>query len=333
MASNRQFRLAARPTGLPTESDFTLTETSVPAPAPGQVLVRSRYLSVDPYMRGRMSEAKSYAAPMQVGDVVMGAGVGEVVQSQHPGFAAGDFVYGSLGWQEYALAPGESLRKVDPGAAPLSAYLSVLGSTGLTAYFGLLDLTSPQPGETVVVSGAAGAVGMIVGQIAKLKGCRAIGIAGTDAKVEYLVQELGFDGAFNYKTEHDYVAKLEELCPNGADVYFDNVGGAIADAVMAVLNKGARVSVCGQISQYNNTAPEMGPRLLPVILTKQIRVQGFMIGGYASRFEEGRRELAAWVREGKLKYRDDVVEGFEHLPRTFIGMLQGANTGKALVKV
>lgn len=330
---NRQFLLAARPVGMPKESDFNLVESTVPEPAANQFLVRAHYLSVDPYMRGRMNDVKSYAKPVQIGEVMTGGVVGEVVASNHPDYKAGDFAVGQFGWQEYAVTDGAGVRKVDPSLAPISTSLGVLGMPGLTAYFGLLDICDPKPGETVLVSGAAGAVGTLVGQIAKIKGCHTVGIAGTDDKIKYLTDELGFDAAFNYKTVSDYFSKLRELCPNGIDCYFDNVGGTITDAAIRLLNVHARVSVCGQISQYNLEKPEMGPRLMGLLIVTRSKIQGFLVSDYWSRFDEGLREMAGWISEGRLKYQENIVEGFENMPRAFIGMLQGENTGKQLVRV
>lgn len=330
---NRQFVLAARPVGMPKDSDFNLVETPAPTPAANQFLVRAHYLSVDPYMRGRMNDVKSYAKPVQIGEVMTGGVVGEVVASNHADYNVGDFATGQFGWQEYAVSDGAGVRKVDPSLAPISTSLGVLGMPGLTAYFGLLDICDPKPGETVLVSGAAGAVGTLVGQIAKIKGCHTVGIAGTDDKVGYLTDELGFDAAFNYKTVTDYFGKLRQLCPNGIDSYFDNVGGTISDAAIRLLNVHARVSVCGQISQYNLEKPEMGPRLIGLLIVTRSKIQGFLVSDYWSRFGEGLQEMAGWLREGKLKYQENVVEGFENMPRAFIGMLQGENTGKQLVRV
>src|SRR5215207_1537346 len=324
---NRQVTLAARPKGFPTEADFSLVETPTPVPREGELLVRILVLSVDPYMRGRMGDAKSYAPPVRLGEVMVGGTVGEVIESHHPDFEAGDVVEGRLGWQEYVVSDGTGLRKIDPSLAPISTALGVLGMPGLTAYFGLLDICRPRPGETVVVSGAAGAVGSLVGQIAKIKGCRAVGIAGSDRKVEWLVNELGFDAAFNYKAAGSYADQLQKLCPSGVDVYFDNVGGAITDAVFRLINTGARISICGQISQYNLEEPETGPRLLGVLLTKQARAEGFLVFQFAERYQEGLRQMAEWLREGKIKYREEFVEGLENAPRAFIGMLRGENTG------
>jgi NADPH-dependent curcumin reductase CurA len=330
---NRQIALAARPTGLPSESDFRLVEAPVPTPGPGQFLVRIIYLSVDPYMRGRMSDRPSYAPPVQLGEVMVGGAVGRVVASQHPGFPEGGFVEGPFGWQEYALSDGKGARFVDSALAPLSTALGVLGMPGRTAYFGLLDVCNPQPGETVLVSGAAGAVGSVVGQIARLKGCRAVGVAGSDEKVNYLTGELGLDAAFNYKTAGDYVRKLKEVCPGGIDVYFDNVGGALTDAVFRTMDVHARIAVCGQISQYNLEKPETGPRLLWLLIVKRAKVQGFLVSDYAARYGEADRQLAEWVRAGQLKYRETVAHGIATAPRAFIDMLQGKNIGKQLVQV
>jgi leukotriene B4 12-hydroxydehydrogenase/15-oxo-prostaglandin 13-reductase len=330
---NRAFVLASRPVGLPKESDFKIAEKPIPELQDGEVLVRALYLSVDPYMRGRISGMKSYAAPVEIGGTIVGGGVAEVVESKNPDYAAGDIVDIYMGWQEYAISNGRGLRKLDPSIAPVSTALGVLGMTGLTAYFGLLDVCDPKPGQTVVVSGAAGAVGSVVGQIAKLKGCHTVGIAGGDDKVEYILSECGFDAAFNYKTTANYAAKLKELCPKGIDVYFDNVGGPLTDAVFTMLNVGARISICGQISQYNNTQVEMGPRLLGALIVARAKVQGFLVSDYAARFGPGLAEMGKWVHEGKIKYREDIVEGFENLPRAFIGLLQGENIGKRLVKV
>jgi NADPH-dependent curcumin reductase CurA len=330
---NRQFVLASRPTGLPEESNFKLVETPIPELKDGEFLARSMYLSVDPYMRGRISQAKSYAAGVEIGGVMVAGGVARVVESKNPNFTAGDIVDVYMGWQEYVVSNGKGIRKLDPLLAPVSTALSVLGMTGLTAYFGLLDVCNPKPGETVVVSGAAGAVGSIVGQIAKIKGCRTVGIAGGDDKVEWILRDCGYDAAFNYKTTSDYGAKLRELCPKGIDVYFDNVGGAITDAVFMQINTFARMSICGQISQYNNAKPEMGPRLLGMLIVARAKAQGFLITDYMPRFGEGLAEMSGWLREGKIKYREDIVEGFENLPKAFIGLFHGENIGKRMVKI
>ena len=332
-AVNRQITLASRPVGFPKVSDFHLVYSPLPSPAAGEVLVRSVYLSLDPYMRGRMNDAESYARAVAIGEVMPGGVVAFVLESAHPEFRSGDAVEGMLGWQEYAVAQGRELRKIDPSSAPISTALGVLGMPGLTAFFGLLDICDPQTGETVVVSGAAGAVGTLVGQIAKTKGCRVVGVAGSDAKISWLLDELGFDAALNYKTAEDFDGNLEKLCPAGIDVYFDNVGGAITDAVVRLLNARARISVCGQISQYNLEKPEVGPRWLGQLIVKQAKVQGFLVSGYAERFPDGLEQLATWLKQGKLKYREDVAQGIEAAPQAFIGMLQGKNQGKQLVQL
>ncbi|MBI3992910.1 MAG: NADP-dependent oxidoreductase [Candidatus Lambdaproteobacteria bacterium] len=330
---NRRITLAARPLGMPKESDFKLVETPVADPGDGELLVEVHYLSVDPYMRRRMMDVPSYAPPVGLGEVMVGGAVGRVVASRHPRFQEGDFVESmNFGWQEYALSNGRGVRTVDPKLAPISTALYVLGMPGMTAYFGLLDICAPQAGETVLVSGAAGAVGLLVGQIAKIRGCRAVGIAGGDDKIAYMVQEAGFDAGYNYKTVTDHAAKLRALCPQGIDVYFDNVGGVITDAVIPQLNPLARVSLCGQISSYNATTPELGPRFLTHLVIKQIKMQGFLVFQFQQRMQEGMQQMAQWLREGKLVYRESVVRGVENAPRAFIGMLRGENIGKQLVK-
>ena len=332
--SNRQITLAARPVGFPKDSDFKLVESPISTPNEGEFVVRVIYVSVDPYMRGRMNDAASYAAPVQLGSVMGGGAVGKVISSNNPGFGEGDIVEGPFGWQEYAVSNGQGVRKIDPSLAPISTALGILGMPGLTAYFGLLDICNPQADETVVVSGAAGAVGSLVGQIAKIKGCRAVGIAGADDKIAYLTSELGFDAAFNYKTETNYVQRLKELCPKGIDVYFDNVGGTITDAVFRLINTKARISVCGQISQYNLEEPETGPRIvLGSLLVKQAKAEGFLVFQFAARYAEGLKQMAEWIKQGKLKYREDIEAGIENAPRAFMAMLKGRNTGKQLVKV
>lgn len=330
--TNRQITLAARPVGLPKESDFKLVETPIPEPGDGELLVRTTFLSVDPYMRGRMNDRKSYATPVQLGEVMTGGTTGRVIASKNDRFQAGDDVVGQWGWQEYGISDGRGLRKAIPGA-PVSAHLGLLGMPGLTGYFGFLDLCQPQAGETVVVSAAAGAVGSLVGQIAKIKGCRVVGIAGSDEKVRWITEELGFDAGFNYKTADNLVQKLGELCPDGIDCYFDNVGGPITDAVFSNLHTGARISVCGQISQYNATKTPMGPRLFFRLIEKQARVEGFLVFQFADRYEEGLSQLAEWLKSGQIKYRENVIDGIENAPSAFLGLLQGENIGKQVVKI
>ena len=330
---NRQILLAERPVGFPKETDFRLVETQIPTLAAGQFLVRSVFLSVDPYMRGRMNDRKSYAEPVGIDDVMVGGVVGEVVESQHEKFGVGDVVVGMFGWQEYAVSDGTEVRRVVTGSAPISTALGILGMVGLTAYCGFLEICQPQAGETVVVSGAAGAVGSIVGQIARIKGCRVVGIAGSDAKVAHLIDDLGFDAAFNYKTTDDYYGKLKKLCPGGVDAYFDNVGGPITDAVFAHLNKNARVAICGQISQYNAQKLEQGPRLLWKLIEKQVKVEGFLVFQYVAQYREAMQQLSQWVESGELKYRERIVGGLGNAPRAFFEMMQGENIGKQLVKI
>ncbi len=330
---NRRITLAARPVGLPRVSDFHLGYSALPSPAAGEVLARSVYLSLDPSTRERMSDGHSNGRATAIGDIMPGRAVALVVESSDPRFRVGDAVEGSLGWQEYAVAQGRELRKINPGLAPISTALGVLGRPGLKAYFGLIDICDPQPGETVVVSGAAGSVGMLVGQLAKIKGCRAVGVAGPDVKISWLLDELGFDAAFGCTTSAECNEKLEGFCPDGVDVYFDNVGGTITDMVMRLINVKGRVSVCGEISQCNLEKPELGPRWLGQLIAKQAKAQGFLVSAFAERFPEALEQLAAWLKEGKLKYREDIAQGIEAAPQAFIGMLQGKNQGKQLVQL
>jgi NADPH-dependent curcumin reductase CurA len=330
---NRQIVLVDRPVGIPKPSDFQLRENPLPRAGAGEALVRTLYLSLDPYMRNRASGLASYARNLQVGEVMVGNIVGEVWESNDPRLARGDIVCGPLGWQDFATAPAKSLRKIDPKLAPITTSLYVLGMPGLTAYFGLLDICRPQPGETVVVSGAAGAVGSVAGQIAKIKRCRAIGLTSTGEKVRFVTRELGFDGALNSRDATDLHARLKELCPNGVDIYFDSVGGAVSDAVMRLINTRARVSLCGQISQSNPDEPDAGPRWFGQLILRQAKVEGFLVHQFADRYEEGYRQLANWLREKRIRYREDVVEGLQNAPQAFISMLEGRHVGKPLVKV
>ncbi len=331
MTQNKKFVLASRPSGTPTPENFELKTEELGTPQDGEIAVETLYLSVDPYMRGRMKDAKSYSKPFEVGGVITGGSVGRVIESRHDRYKEGDIVLGGWGWQTHAIVKGEEASPVDPNLAPIQTALGVLGMTGLTAYFGLLDIGQPKPGETVVVSGAGGAVGMIVGQIAKIKGARAVGISGSEEKNRYLLEELGFDAVINYKTENVKEA-LEKACPDGVDVYFDNVGGTISDAVLEQLNPNARIPLCGQISLYNEENLEPGPRFLPLLLTCTALVKGFLVGQYAERYGEAIPEMAKWLQEGKLKYRENIVEGFERTPEAFIGLFSGENLGKQLVK-
>jgi len=323
--------LKRRPQGEPKQEDFELVENELSEPGPGEVLVRSLLLSVDPYQRGRMSEARSYAKALELGETIISQTVGEVLESNHPRFTPGDVVVGQLGWTEYAVVPAHQLRRVPDGVPPAAA-LHVLGTTGLTAYFGLLDVGRPKPGDTVVVSGAAGAVGQLVGQIAKLMSCRTVGIAGGPEKAKDLADLYRYDVGIDYKGQ-DVDAALKEACPDGVDVYFDNVGGQITDLVLLRLALHARVVICGQISQYNNQQPELGPRNLGLLIVYRARMEGFLIPDYAHRFEEALTRLGRWLAEGKLTHREHVTEGIENAPRAFIGMLRGENRGKTLVRV
>jgi NADPH-dependent curcumin reductase CurA len=330
--TNHQFRLAARPVGLPKRSDFNYTEESVQDLGPGQLLVKVLYVSLDPAMRGWMNEGKSYVPPVGIGEVMRAGAVGRVIASQNPGFAVGDHVVGMFGTQEYALSDGKGITKVDPKLAPLPVYLGTLGMPGLTAYFGLLEVGALKAGDTVVVSGAAGAVGMPVGQIAKIKGARVVGLAGSPEKCQYVVKELGFDACIDYKKE-DVKAALRQHCPNGINVYFDNVGGEILDAALAQLARGARVVICGAISQYNSTTGFKGPSNYMSLLVNSARMEGFVVFNYAARYAEALREMAGWRAAGKLKSREDVVAGLETFPDTLLKLFSGENFGKLVIKV
>ena len=328
---NRQILLKSRPVGEPKESDFALVETPIPEPEEGEVLNRTIYLSLDPYMRGRMSDRASYAAPVELGSVMVGGGVSQVMQSNHPQFSAGDFVLSYDGWQVYGVSKGETLRKLDPKQAPISYALGITGMPGMTAYFALLDVGQPQSGETVVISAASGAVGSVAGQIAKIKGCRVVGVAGSDAKCDYVVKELGFDECINRNTQ-DLSSALKAACPDGIDVYFDNTAGAILEAVLQQINLGARIPLVGLISQYNAENPPPGPNLMP-LLVKRALIKGFLVSDYQQRQAEFLNDVVQWLQAGKLKYKEDVVEDLENAPRAFIGLLQGKNFGKLIVKV
>jgi NADPH-dependent curcumin reductase CurA len=331
MATNRQILLKSRPAALPSPANFELAERPVPQPGDGEVLVRTLFLSLDPYMRGRMSDARSYATPVAIGGVMTGQTVSRVVTSRDPRFTEGDIVLGYAGWQDYAVLPGKTLRRIDPAIAPVSTSLGVLGMPGRTAYIGLLDIGQPKLGETVVVAAASGAVGSVVGQIAKLKGCRAVGIAGGPDKCRYVVDELGFDACVDHRAPN-LRDELARACPKGIDVYFENVGGAVQQAVWPLLNDFARVPVCGLISQSSATEPAPMPEMRS-ILTKRLLVKGFIVSDHPERMDDFLRDASAWVRDGKLKYREDIVDGLERAPEAFIGLLQGKNFGKLVVRV
>jgi NADPH-dependent curcumin reductase CurA len=331
--TNRKILLASRPKGMPDESNFSMTQDRMPNIKDGEVLIKTLYLSVDPYMRGRMSDAKSYAQPYKVGEPFVGGIVGKVVESNNEKYEVGGYIEGRLDWAEYNVSDGSNIRRLNRDQAPVSTSLHVLGMPGLTAYFGLLHIGQPTEGETVVVSGASGAVGTIVGQIAKLNGCRVVGIAGGEDKCAFLTNELGFDAAINYKTTPSLREALKEACPNGVDVYFDNVGGEVSDAVLTLINFQARIVICGQISQYNLEKPEMGPRVAGQLLTKSALMKGFIVSDYAQHNKEGLTQLTQWMQEGKLQYRENIVEGFENAVDAFLGLFRGDNIGKQLVKV
>jgi len=329
---NKEIRLASRPAGVPTLETFQFADTEVPKPQGNEVLVRMLYISVDPYLRGRMRDRKSYIAPFEVGQVIKSSAVGEVVESASPKFRQGDIVSGNFGWRLYDVANADALMKVVPGVSPTTA-LGVLGPTGLTAYFGLLDIGQPKEGETVFVSGAAGAVGIVVCQIAKLKGCRVVGTAGSDEKCDYLRNELGVDVAINYKSAGNMVDALKAACPSGIDVYFDNVGGEISEAVLPLITKGARLVICGQISIYNSDKPPIGLQPQPYLLVNSATMRGFIVTQYMNRFREGIAQLAQWFTSGQLKHAETIVEGFDNTPQAFIGLFSGENLGKQIVKI
>jgi NADPH-dependent curcumin reductase len=331
-AVNRQFRLAARPQGMVGAEHFDLVEEPLAEPGEGQALVKVLYVSLDPAMRGWMNEGRSYVPPVGIGEVMRAGTVGRVIESKSEKLAVGDHVSSWLGVQEYALADADALMKVDTQLAPLPTYLGALGMPGMTAYFGLLDIGRPEPGQTVVVSAAAGAVGSVVGQIAKIKGCRVVGIAGGAEKCEWIVDELGFDAAIDYKTQ-DVAAGLREHCPEGIDVYFDNVGGEILDAALARLARHARVVICGAVSQYNNSGPMRGPSNYMSLLVNRARMEGFVVVDYMGRYMEAAPEMAAWIADGRLQAREDVVEGFERFPEALAKLFKGENVGKLVLKL
>jgi NADPH-dependent curcumin reductase CurA len=331
--TNHQLRLAARPVGQPRATDWQHVEEPVGEPGDGELLVRVLYLSIDPAMRGWMNEGKSYIRPVEIGEVMRAGAVARVISSRHPGFSEGDYVSGSFGVQEYCVSDGLGVTKVDPALAPLPVYLGTLGMSGMTAYFGLLDIGRPKPGQTVVVSGAAGAVGNVVGQVAKILGCRVIGIAGGERKCRSVVEDFGFDAAIDYQTE-DVRKALREHAPDGVDVYFDNVGGDILDAVLTRLARGARIVICGAISQYNNTEPVKGPSNYMSLLVNRASMTGMVVFDYADRYAEGVTELAGWMAAGRLHSVEDVVSGgVEAFPETLLRLFRGENLGKLVLKV
>ena len=329
---NHQFRLATRPVGLPKASDWSYVEEPIPEPKDGQILIKILFLSLDPAMRGWMNEGKSYIPPVGIGEVMRAGAAGRVIVSKNSAFTVGDHVVGALGIQEFAVADGKGLTKVDVKLAPLPVYLGTLGMPGMTAYFGLLDVGQPKEGNTVVVSGAAGAVGSVVGQIGKIKGCRVVGIAGGKDKCQYVVNELGFDACIDYK-EEDVKKSLREQCPKGVDVYFDNVGGDILDAVLTQITCGARIVICGAISQYNNTTPVKGPSNYLSLLVNRASMRGMVVFDYASQYATAAKEMAGWMAAGKLKSREHIVEGLKTFPETLLMLFKGENQGKLVLKV
>jgi NADPH-dependent curcumin reductase CurA len=327
--------LVSRPHGEPKPSDFRLEDQPVPVPGEGQILLRTIWLSLDPYMRGRMSDGPSYATPVPIGGVMEGGTVAEVIASNNPGFAKGDIVLSRAGWQTHALSDGKGLSKIDPKLGPISTAVGVLGMPGITAYTGLLDIGKPQPGETVVVAAASGAVGSAVGQIARIKGARAVGIAGGKDKCDYVKRELGFDDCLDHR-DPNLAGKLRDACPKGIDVYFENVGGAVFEAVFPQLNAFARVPVCGLIAQYNDTeasVPKWASSMMRSVLTKRLNIRGFIVSDFAARHADFLRDMSGWVREGKVKHREFITEGLDSAPAAFMGLLKGANFGKQLVRV
>ena len=333
---NRQILLANRPVGMPKTSDFLLNETSIPTPVDGQVLCETLYLSLDPYMRGRMSPSKSYAKPVEINEVMTGGTVGKVIESRDPNLKAGDIVFGYGGWQDYWVHNGKTLKNVDPDIAPISTATGVLGMPGVTAYTGLLNIGKPKKGETVVVASACGPVGSVVGQIAKFKGARSVGIAGSKEKCKYATDKFQFDHCLNHKSS-EFSEELKQVCPEGIDVYFENVGGKVLDSVLPLLNDFARIPVCGIISAYNSTELPSGPNLIPSlmrsILVKRLTFRGFIVWDFANQEKEALQQLAKWIKQGKLHYLEDIVDGLENAPEAFIGLFDGKNFGKLVVRV
>ncbi|PKP49387.1 MAG: NADP-dependent oxidoreductase [Bacteroidetes bacterium HGW-Bacteroidetes-11] len=330
---NKVILLNKRPVGKPVLGDFKFTSESIPSPSEGEILLKTLYVSVDPYLRGRMNDSKSYVPSFELNKPIQSGIIAEIMVSHHTGFKVGDFVSGNLEWKEYQILNGEGLNKLNASASELTPFLGILGMTGLTAYLGLTEIGCPKPGETLVVSGAAGAVGSVVGQIGKIMGCNVVGIAGSDEKTDMLLSKFKFDRAINYKTTPDMQEAIREACPNGVDIYFDNVGGEISDAVLANINKYARIAVCGAISLYNETEMPVGPRLQPIILTKSATMRGFIISDFSGKFPEAIQSLAHWLKEGKLTYAETIVEGFDRIPQAFIDLFEGKNEGKMIVKI
>jgi hypothetical protein len=330
---NQRIVLNSRPSGLPVAANFRFETIETPVISEGQLLLKPIYVSVDPYLRGRMNDSKSYVPPFQLNQPISSGIVAEIIESKNSSFKAGEYVLGALAWQEYQISDGAGLTKVDPFVAPLSVYLGALGMTGLTAYFGLTEIGMPKPGEILVVSGAAGAVGTMVGQIGKLLGCRVVGIAGSEEKIALLKSKFGYDEAINYKTTSDMKAAIAKVCPDGVDIYFDNVGGEISDAVLANINKNARIPLCGAISTYNATEEPLGPRIQSTLIKNSALIQGFIVSNYAAKFPQGLVQLGKWFKEGKIQYSETIVEGFNNIPQAFIDLFSGKNEGKMIVKI
>lgn len=330
---NKQIRLASRPSGWVKEDNFTLTEEAVPEPADGQLLVRNIFMSVDPYMRGRMNDTKSYVPPFQIGEVLQAGVVGQVAASRHADFAEGDYVTGMLGWENFSISDGTQLRKVVTGAVPLSYYLGILGMPGMTAYIGLFKIAQTQPEDTVFVSAASGAVGSVVGQLASIHGCHVAGCAGSDDKVALLTEEFGYDAAFNYRNSKSLSTSIREVCPKGIDVDFENVGGELFEAALWNMRDFGRVALCGMISSYNDEQLEPGPRGMMLIIGRRLRIQGFIVSDHPEACQEYVVKASAWLAEGKLKYQETIAEGVENAPAAFINMLTGGNVGKQIVKL
>lgn len=331
--TSREIRLKSRPTGLPSPENFELATVTLPAAGEGELVVRNLYMSVDPYMRGRMNDYKSYVPPFQLNEALQGGAVGEVVESTNSKFKVGDTVLNGLGWREYFISDGRGLAPIDPKLAPVQAFLGTVGMPGQTAYFGLLDIGQPKAGETVFVSAAAGAVGSIVCQIAKLKGCRVVGSVGSQAKVDWLLNEVGIDGAFNYKEAGNLKAELGKQCPNGIDVYFENVGGTHLEAALTHMNQYGRIPVCGMIAQYNATEATPGPSNLALIIGKRLKLQGYIVSDYRERTAEFYADMGQWIAAGQIKSQETVVNGIENAPNAMIGLFSGENMGKMLVKL
>jgi len=331
--TSREIRLKSRPEGMPVADNFELAETELPTLSQNELLVKNLYMSVDPYMRGRMMDRKSYLPPFQIGQPLEGGSIGEVVESKNDKFKPGELVLSMLGWREYFVSNGDGLMRIGPGNAPVQAFLGALGMTGLTAYSGLLEIGRPKEGETIFVSAAAGAVGSIVSQIAKIKGCRVVGSAGSDEKVAWLKEVAGADEAFNYKTTDNLFKTVDKHCPDGIDVYYENVGGQHLEAALEYMNPQGRLVMCGMISVYNATKPPSGPSNLGHIISKQLTMQGFLVGNYFNQMPQFQADMGKWIAEGRIKWKETVLEGIEKAPEAFMGLFQGDNFGKMVVKL